>query len=634
MILGVLVGSDEVEEAAVNYIKDLLLDNDHLAADLSVNDKTPIIDGEIRFYSPDKKSKTKNFQWAVSAQCKGRQLKSGERFKNSAKFRLKREYLTGFQKYDGVILFLVLIKGRKRRAYYLILGPLDIAHELSKMGNRKSRVVSLSPFPDKHEEQNKIAALAHEKCQPNRFKLTNEVLPLATGFRVSALEDIDFSRPGKIGIGTGVPSHIEMTLRDGNRVPLDGFLQYWPNDYVPHELGSAIQAGSIVISDAHRRRIDENQIELAITPSLKITFDATKQTGIVKASSVESFDETLRNLEFLQYWRENQSFDIGETKVHWKLNDSDFKSIDDSLRILKDVDDLCAILGVDTSLLRIEQISEASEALENIVKYFLYNGRLKLPEGLPRKIIVELGQWQLRFFAFHESGQDYATIQSISALDSQQFWWVPNDNPESYTRITVFETLTAEEISTTLNLDLQHIVEAYKWFVDVENQAGFANDTVLKLIEAADLLPIRGDELLRGARQLAAWPCEHQDFSEIAKINVWQIDKRLGTLTDTDLNDIRIFRESLETGNDYVAPLKAGASALLGLPEEVAFWLEQSDETNRIKFKQTPIYCLLTTPQIVEGYQSLTPDPNLKWEQYKTKCLDESALNEFLPKQK
>lgn len=499
------------------------------------------------------------------------------------------------------------------------------------MGNRKSRVVSLSPFPDKHEEQNKIAALAHEKCQPNRFKLTNEVLPLATGFRVSTLEDIDFNRPGKIGIGTGVPSHIEMTLRDGNRVPLDGFLQYWPKNYVPHELGSVIQSGSIVISDAHRRRIEGSRVELAITPSLKIIFDAENQTGIVKTSSVESFDETLRNLEFLNYWRENQSLNIGGTKVHWKLNDSDFKAIDDSLRILKDVDSLCETLGVDTSLLQIEQISGASEALENIIKYFLYNGRLELPDRLPHKINVELGQWQLRFFGFHEDDQDYATVQSTSALGSSQFWWVPNDDPESYTRITVFETLTAEEISTTLNLGLQHIVEAYKRFVDVDKQAEFANDTVLKLIEAADLVPRRGAELLRGARELAVWLREHHDFSDIAKVNVWQIDKRLGKLTDADLNDIRNFRENLETGNNYAAPLKAGASVLLGLPEEAAFWLEQSDDSDRIRFERTPIYHLLTTPQIVKSYQSLAPDPRSKWERYKSKCLDESVLNEFLP---
>lgn len=71
MILGVLVGSDEVEEAAVNYIKDLLLDNDHLAADLSVNDKTPIIDGEIRFYSPDKTVKLNTFSGLLAHSARG-----------------------------------------------------------------------------------------------------------------------------------------------------------------------------------------------------------------------------------------------------------------------------------------------------------------------------------------------------------------------------------------------------------------------------------------------------------------------------------------------------------------------------------------------------------------------------------
>lgn len=626
------MGNDEIEQAAVNYIQDLVLGNKHLSAELAKNDKTAIVDGELRFYDPDKSKKAKNFQWAVRSQCKGHELKKAKNFKNIAKFSLEKSYLKSFQNYDGVILFVVHIRGLERRAYYLILGPLDVEHELSEMGDKKSTTVRLLPFPEDFDEQTKIAKLARMKCQPNNIKLSDDMMSLATGFHVSTVDSIDFNKPGIVGIGTGIPSHIELKLRDGNRIPVPGYIQFWPEEFVPQELGHDLRAGSIVVKDAHRRLINDHLMELAVTPSLRITLDVQSEGGEVNASLVESFDEVLTNLEFLDYWLDNDSFDLGENKVRWKLESYDFTSQRENLRVFRDINALCELLKVDTSLLHVRDFDNNLGILGSVIEYYLYDGKFPLRGKQPHKLMVELGQWQLRFFASHRGDEDYATIKSVGDLDDGQLWWVTNDDPEIHTRITAFEVLTAEEISTTLNLGLESIIEAYELFVDDDRRAGFANDTLLKLVEAADLQPRRATELLGGARKLATWLLTEPEFSEIAQVNVWQIDKRLGSLTYDDLKDIRLFRETLSSDNDYAAPLKAGASILLEQRDDTEFWLERSREDDREKFVETPIYRLHTEPQLIARYKNAMPKPEAKWEQYQTKCIEESVLKELSPK--
>jgi len=623
------VNNDDIEEAAVNYIQDLLRENQHLRAELSTNDKTAIVDGELKYYDPDKTKKTEHFQWAVKLQCKGHGLKKGEQFKNHAKFKLKKNYLIGFQKSDGVILFAVHIRGVERRAYFLILGPLDVEHELREMGDKKSTTVRLLPFPEDFDAQTRIAKLARAKCQPNNIKLSDDMLSLATGFNVSTVDAIDFNRPGVVGIGTGIPSHVEMKLRDGNHVPVPGYIRFWPEEFVPQELGHDLHAGSIVIKDAHRRLINDHLMELAVTPSLRITLDVQNQSGEVNTSLDESFDEALTNLEFLNHWLEKESFDIGENQVRWKLDDYDFTSQQQSLRIFRDIKALCELLHVDTSLLHVRDFDNNLDMLENIVKYFVYGGKFSLPDKQPHKIMVELGKWQLRFFASHRSDQDFATIKSAGDIGNGQFWWVAKDEPEVHTRITAYGVLTAEELSTTLNLGLEHIIEAYETFVDDDRRAGFANETVLKLVEAADLQPRRAKELLGGARELATWLLTKPEFSEIAQVNLWQIDKRLGNLTDADFAKIRLFRESLPADHHYVAPLKAGASILLGQPDETAFWLERSREDDRTRFTETPIYQLHTNPELTSRYEEAALRPEAKWKRYEKKCIEESITNEL-----
>lgn len=621
--------NDDIEEAAVDYIKKIIRGNSKLWTDLATGDKKPIVDGEVAYYSPDKSKKTAHFQWSIRAQVKGHELKSGKGFKNSPKYKLEKKYLEGFHGYNGVILFVVHIKGEEERAYYRILGPLDIEHELREMGGRASRQVKLHPFPRDHSEQCRIIQLAHEKCQRSNILVSEEMKSLVTGFQVSSVNEVDFTKPGRMGIGTDVPSHIEMILLDGNKIAVPVELQFWPEDYVPHKFGVNFHSGDVTIADAHRRFIDKEHLEIALTPDLRITLNSNFTNGTVHVSISEKLDTALTTLEFLFAWREHKYFEIEDRRLHWHLEDSDFQKFSQCLRILRDVDSLCKKLGVDTSLLRVQGILNADNLLENAVKYYVYDAKITIPGHRPQKLAVEIGEWQLRFFAFSGDAENGGELRSVGQLGTNQLWWVTNEEPISHARITPFEILSPEEISTTLNLGLDGITDAYKQYVDDEQRSSLANATVLKLIEAADLQPIRRRELLEAAHRLSDLVLTNPDFINVAKINIWQIDQRLGNLDDKNLTEIRRFRESISSGDSFSFLLKAATSILLNQPDEVDFWITEADEASRNEFKMSPIYQLHQNPNLLTGYCNGSSDPS-EWEQYRIKCLAEQAAKAVL----
>src|SRR5699024_8992857 len=115
-----------------------------------------------------------------------------------------------------------------------------------------------------------------------------------------------------------------------------------------------------------------------------------------------------------------------DRRLHWHLEDSDFQKFSQCLRILRDVDSLCKKLGVDTSLLRVQGILNADNLLENAVKYYVYDAKITIPGHRPQKLAVEIGEWQLRFFAFSGDAENGGELRSVGQLGTNQLWWVTN----------------------------------------------------------------------------------------------------------------------------------------------------------------------------------------------------------------
>lgn len=619
------MNNDDIEDAAVAYIKHIVRQNPTLEADLQTNDKTPLVDGEFRHYLPDKSKKVENFKWAVRAQVKGHELKQKEQFANRAKFKMKKRYLRAFEGYNGVIFVVVHMKDNECKAYFRIYGPFDIQEELKRMGGRKSVQVVLDPFPTDHKAQNRILSLASEKCQRFDIVLTDEMVASATGLEINTVDPIDFSKPGMVGIGTSTPSHIQIELGDGNKIPVPGVVEYWPEDYLPQEMAVPLKSGDIVVADAHRHFVNNELLEIAITPSLRVEVTKGERTGNVRLSFESSFKETLNNLEFLSNWSRTGVVEIGGKKVSSSLASNSLEGLTETLEFARKANQFFRKLEVDTSLVSAKDVLEPSVLLRHLIEHLVGSQNLQMSYAPPQRFVVEVGEKQLRFIAHDTDERGQLKVCGINDLGSGQLWWKPDDGSEEFLRVSVFEILDVEAIGKTLNLGLSDIQDKYLTYVDERNRSSWANDTVLKLIEAADCYADRRIEFLEAALDLSELVASDPSMKDIAQINKWQIEARLNQLGDVDYKEIREFREMLPSDGQFSPALKAGASVLLGQSGEVDFWLSRTEEGDKSRFKETPIYRFHTNRSDLIADRKRGSEPD-KWEEYRQRCMLRSTL--------
>ena len=538
---------------------------------------------------------------------------------------MKKRYLRAFDGYNGVIFVVVHMKDDECRAYFRIYGPFDIQEELKRMGGRKSMQVVMDPFPTDHRAQNRILSLASKKCQRFDIVLTDEMVASATGLEINTADPIDFSKPGMVGIGTSTPSHIQIELGDGNKIPVPGVVEYWPEDYLPQEMAVPIKSGDIVVADAHRHFVNNELLEIAITPSLRIEVTKGKPTGNVRLSFESSFQETLKNLEFLSNWGRTGVVEVGGKNVSSTLDSETLEGLAGTLAFARKANRFFRKLQVDTSLISAKEVLEPSALLIHLIEHFVDSQNFEMSYAPPQQFVVEIGEKQLRLIAHDTDESGQLKVCGINDLGSGQLWWIPNDGSEDYLRVSVFEILDVEAIGKTLNLGLSDIQDKYLMYVDERNRSSWANDTVLKLIEAADCYADRRTEFLEAALELSELVASDPSTKDIAQINTWQIKARLNELGEVDYQEIREFREMLPSDGQFSSALKAGASVLLGQSGEVDFWLSRTEEGDRTRFKETPIYRFHTNRSdlIANRKQGSEPD---KWEQYRQRCISRSTL--------
>jgi len=142
---------------------------------------------------------------------------------------------------------------------------------------------------------------------------------------------------------------------------------------------------------------------------------------------------------------------------------------------------------------------------------------------------------------------------------------------------TVYESVTPEDMASILNLRLQGIVGAYEALEDRASAWNKANLMVLRLLSAADLAEDGGQQryLVGGATELCKWLMAQQPDSLIHRINWWQIQYRLGALTNDDRQSIRSARRSLDRNGEQAGLLEACLLILLGDEEELQLVLAE-----------------------------------------------------------
>ncbi|TIH32276.1 hypothetical protein [Subtercola vilae] len=215
-------------------------------------------------------------------------------------------------------------------------------------------------------------------------------------------------------------------------------------------------------------------------------------------------------------------------------------------------------------------------------------GRYDIALGVYKIMVIvmpaeEEGYWQI-VDPFDPTKRDRFRIYRLDESGS----------PEPMEWGTVYEAMTSEDMASVLNLRLRGIVAAYVALEDRSAALNKANLMLLQLLSAADSASEEHHRayLLQGSTDLCKWLLGEDPDSLIHRINWWQIQHRLGTLSDADRRDIRAARRSLNRDDTQAGLLEACLLILLKDVNELDLVISELGDDKVAMLQSWPVWVL------------------------------------------
>jgi hypothetical protein len=592
-----------VENLAVNRVSDRISKCPYLESYLDQNDRTPLTDGHIDIHASTTLHTKENFKGRVPVQIKGKSF-DGKK-KTPTKFQVDISDLKGFVKMSGVLYFVVFIekKTMKREVKYAVLNTFKILAILKTVKpSQKTVGVVFKPFPKDPEKIQQILDFALQ-AQPESASLQVDAKFMANikEFTLYTGGDLDLDTPLTL-------NHLEFdfslvaTTTGGMTLPINVDFSITPTSYFGEETDLTVSSGPHAFHNPIRRRIDGKTVEFELNEGLRVRSIDSKSGGVgsISVEARGTLEDHFQNIGFLLACHDNGSYIINDATVSFEA-----KSIDDDGEVdtrdlfeyLGKLREVLIYLGADPNLVEIDAlIGKRGRQLANLyeilisksekLREFEEQGRVRQPLGqwnLELLIIkdVDSGDWTCRGMLDPDIGYQYAMETGGE-----------DDEPE-ISRVTAYEILDDEFLPFTLNLRLDHLVDAYEDVSTYPNITDKANLTVLKLVTAADRVELRRHEFLSAASKLNDWLMGKDGETAIHLINRWQIISRSRVLRSDERRAIRDLKRKVGRGDiDAPAQIETACAILLGDQEDVEYCFGLLAEAEQDLMKGWPIWQL------------------------------------------
>lgn len=594
-----------VELFAVNAVSDRIAKCPRLAPEIESGDKTPITDGHIDFYSTAKHSK-KTHEGRVPVQVKGRvvagKIKSS---RESQSFQVEREVLRFFRNHGGGIYFYVPMRegGIQREIFHAILLPFKIDRLLNGgSAEQKSFSVKLTRLPTEPVKVERIVRLAWNGRSQSAAASRNEhLLEQAESLTIHSLVGFDESRPTRLVL-TETDYVVVAHLPGGIEIALDIDLEILPHEYVDRALAVPISCGGVEFDNGSGRRVDENTILVQLSEGLRLqlkTADGTVSATLDPARK-GSLREQAKNFDFmiasaagnpLVIGGDPHEAHVGNPKLHAEL-----RKVRSELARLIELFDEFGIDDAQTSTIEIDDKTKRTLLAlhEGVISDRQVRGT---SDGTGRYDIV-IGAYKIMVIILPAEEEGHRRIVDPFDPTKRDRYRIyrrdENGSPKQIELGTAYEAVTSEDMVSVLNLRLRGIVAAYAELEDRAVALNMANLTLLRLLLATDLVSEEHHRayLLQGAIDLCKWLLAEDPDSLIHRINWWQIQHRLGTLSDEDRRDIRAARRSLNREDEQAGLLEACLLILVEDTDELEIAISELKDDEISMLQSWPVWTL------------------------------------------
>lgn len=589
------------EQLAVNHVSTLIALCPHLTPYISVNDKTPFTDGHIDMYSSESKTND-TIIGRVDVQVKGRTIKAAR--KAPGTYRVRVADLRAYLNFSGVLYLVVNIheKPHKMKASYALLNPFRIDELLGGIkSGQKSVAIRLKPFPKKPEQIEELIRFAlRTKVQNPQQGIDPLLLSNLTEVTIHGLGKVNLSKPVEFNLSEDDVAAFLKT-EGGMEIALSGYIQVTPHEYIGEQFNGTIGSGHVLFENPIRRRVDDKTVEVQLSDNLtfSVAHTASGYSGGLSFQLADRLDQRLRDIGFYLACIETGELKLNGVSMKIAVDSAtDIDDLQSHYMHLQELESLCEKLAVPTALIPLREITEERSKQLGLVHRSLVLGiPLKGQQAIHGRIFQPVGNEGLELMTV-ELGDGWEIVDIFAPNLPVQFATVveSESGEKSWRVITPYEILDAHQTARTLNLHLNTIVSAYEAIEQHDNAGTLANQTVLRLIHAADINPSRKTEFLDGAKALNEWLISRNGEETHHIINQMQIYTRSRSLIDNEqriLRDIR--RAAIKKSNRNALQIELSCAILLDETKEIHDAIDRISDKDLNEFKTWPIWNLIGT---------------------------------------
>lgn len=545
---------NKVESRAVDKIRNLIDELDFVTERFNTNDKGQSWDGYIDLYhgNPDVKS---NLDGIIYVQIKGRTVHT-KRLEDKCKFDLDKVDLENFNKVDGTIFFLVKMKDNGDfKVYYSALLPKNIHDLLKEQPNTKNEIkIQLKELKSAFhlekicrnffEDQRKQKKLDFEL-----FSNSNLLMNNCKSARFS-----DWNR-GKYNLLEILGEEKFVYLYDEEEKVI-GVEFITISELVKNENENIIgKDGRIFYSEIKRViDVDGNTRVIFGNGIFQLSTNPKEFKYFVKGS----LDERLIGIEFLENMMDNKGFFIGDSWITLVEDDVKIEEIRKQKAIYMKMRNFCDKHKINKDL-KLDEWS--SQDIKNFIIWIDAidnNKKVKLDEN-DKSLIGSIDIKDIRFSILAERQSDGGFLVSSiwNRSEQKKYHFIYNEGLEEIRTNNMFSVLNKPAYLSD-DLNIQEMKDTFEGIELSENEEILINLQVLEIISAYDIN--NNLKLLEYAKFLLEKIKNIDGMKEIARINYLQIEKRVRSLNEEEIEEVLLIRNA---ANDEEKFMKISANLLI-----------------------------------------------------------------------
>lgn len=583
----------QAEELAASKVKDYINYTNKLSPYITENDKTPLWDGHIFIYKNTIHSNN-NLIGRVSTQIKGKRVKKSIR-NTFITYPVEAMELEKYKSDGGLIYFVVLIHGEERTIYYAKLTPLILQEYIDKnIYNRNKVRIKLDILHNNKEQFEKELYIFLKDC--NRQK-----------------ENVNYGRVISINDLSNMNNSIKLNLFIPEENPdTDSIFEYITTNEVylyvedtskfNHKFWIPIKEGPFILEGERFLRKDVSingkkyydKIKIDESSENRHRFHINNSVEIVIEKYINKFklcfnininrkwmDEWVNDAEFILDMFSNKCIYIGNAPLNIpKCDEFHIQDLCDRLTLFRKTLKLLELLNVEEKLDVQNMNIKDIEALKILTKAIIEKKEVKIKEDLKPFLLVDISNISLAL----SSQKISSGIYRIYNYDHCKRFYFKNELSDNKYKTCVYSCFDKEAYTKASNIKYDKIYSSYKEIYEEDNNILYIlYRDISYMILAYDEKP--NSKLISEVIKLCSWLVEIDQETNIHKINLLQIKKRTGEISETEKDEIQSIIDKSDLNIE-----KLSCYLLLDDKDQAHHYYNLLNRNDKKFFKSLPIY--------------------------------------------